>query len=100
MHLTKRCPWTGVASNHAAPLVPKVLLDPVGHLSIQLSHVKNVKFKSSCPELGAFVPLRGHWQCVRLFRCHKSGWGATGIQRVETRDAAHLPAGHRTALSR
>lgn len=46
-----------MASNHTAPLVPKVLLGPVGHLSIRFSHVKNVKFKSCCPELGAFVPL-------------------------------------------
>lgn len=68
-------PWTGVASNNAAPLVPKVLLGPVGHLGIQLSRVKNVRFKSSYPELGAFVPLGGHWQCVRLFWCHESGWG-------------------------
>lgn len=73
-----------------ASLVPKVLTGPGGRLSTWFTHLESKTVKpvtqEQCP------PPGGHW-----LRLETSGRGAAGVWRVEAGDAAHGPAGHRTA---
>lgn len=69
-----------------APLVPKVLPGPEGHLGVRFSHVKrkSITPKSSGSHIGAVVhPQATLAMCGGLFDVTTQGGGTAGIQRVE-----------------